>query len=113
MSSLHKYANNDPNSNLHWHRVDLDGAPYRARGKQLPLLREEEREGRVVTVHDAKNGTFCTHDPEQNAKYLYILDRIYNRWFVMLYVRRWRKQNKMYVYIEWLERYVEDRQTTG
>ena len=93
---------------LFWERADIDGLPFR--GQQAPLLRGDEFEDRVVRVADPKNGTFYTGDPEQNAVYLKVMDGVANSWYQLVYVTRWRdKGDKFhYVYIEWLEYFLED-----
>ena len=96
----------DPAS-VHWHRSDLDGLPFRGKPE---LYRSEEIENRLVTTSDAKNGTFYTGDPEANAAYLAVMDRAANGWFSIVFRERWRDANDKhhYVYVEWLENYVED-----
>jgi hypothetical protein len=93
---------------LFWERCHMDGMPYR--GAQPPLFRSEEYDERTVCVCDPKNGTFYTGDPQQNAEYLKVLDGIANSWYVLQYVDRWRMPDDIhhYVYIEWLERFLED-----
>lgn len=111
MNSLVKFVNNkDGNGRgqLFWERADVDGLPFR--GHQAPLYRNEEYEERVVRVADPKNGTFYTGDSEQNASYLKVLDGISNSWYQLIHIDRWRNEgdNYHYVYIEWVEYYLED-----
>lgn len=97
---------------LHWGRASSDGLPFR--GNSAPLLRDDEYEDRVVRVADAKNGTFFTGDPEQNLRYLLILDRVANGWYQILHIDRWRdtNSNNHFVYVEWLEFFMEDGKPT-
>ena len=111
MNSLVKFVNNkDGNGRgqLFWERADVDGLPFR--GHQAPLYRNEEYEERVVRVADPKNGTFYTGDSTQNSSYLKVLDGISNSWYQLIHIDRWRNEgdNYHYVYIEWVEYYLED-----
>lgn len=115
MSRLIKFANEkDGNGRgpLHWGRVDIDGLPFR--GANPPLLREEEYEDRLVKVADPKNGTFYTGDAEQNKAYLRVLDGISNSWYQLIHIDRWRNDgdNYHYVYVEWVEFFLEDGKPT-
>jgi|TARA_R110000824_G_scaffold169171_4_gene346234 hypothetical protein len=97
--------------NLYWGRADKDGLPFR--GQEAPLLREEEFDQRLVRVADPKNGTFYTGDAEQNKKYLEVMDGAANGWFHIVFVDRWRDDDKHHhVYLEWLEYFLEDGQPT-
>jgi hypothetical protein len=95
------------NSDVYFNRVAVDGIPFRG---QAPLLKSSEAEERLTQVNDAKNGTFYTGDPVQNAAYLEVVDRIANSWYQLIFVDRWRNDgdNHHYVYIEWVERYMQD-----
>lgn len=97
---------------LFWGRADIDGLPFR--GKEAPLLRSEEFEERLVRVADPKNATFYTGDTAQNKKYLEILDGAANGWFHLAFIERWREDEDKnhYVYVEWLEYFLEDGQPT-
>jgi len=114
-NSLVKFTNRkDGNGRgqLFWNRADVDGLPFR--GQMAPLLREEEYEERVVRVADPKNGTYYTGDEEQNAAYLKVMDGISNGWYHLIFVDRWREDGDRhhYVYIEWVEYYLEDGKPT-
>lgn len=100
---------------LHWGRADLDGAPFRARNGVVPLLRNDEMDERLVRIADPRNGLFYTGDPEENAKYLKVMDGIANNWYQQVYIKRWRKKGNdhPHVYIEWLEYYMEDGKPIG
>jgi hypothetical protein len=110
-TSLMKFMNRKDGGSrgqLHWGRADIDGLPFR--GSQVPLYRNDEAEERLVRVRDPKNGTFYTGDPEQNAKYLDVLDGAANGWYEIPFLERWRNpdDNYHYVYVEWLECCYED-----
>jgi len=94
--------------NLYWGRADVDGLPFR--GHTPPSLRQEEFEERVVRVADPKNGTFYTGNEEENADYLKVMDGVTNGWFHLIFIDRWREDGdkKHYVYLEWVEYYLED-----
>lgn len=114
-NSLIKFTNQkDGNGRgqLFWSRADVDGLPFR--GATPPLLRSEEYEERVVRVADPKNATFYTGDPAQNAAYLKVMDGIANAWYQLVFVERWREDGDKnhYVYIEWLEYFLEDGKAT-
>jgi hypothetical protein len=115
-SSLVKYMN-DQNGRgrgrLHWHRATRDGLPFR--GEMNPMMREEEFEERLVEVKDARNGIFDVNDPDQNARYQQILDRITNGWAQLIYVDRMPvpEQRTWIVYIEWADRFMEDGHPTA
>lgn len=110
-SGLVKYMN-DQNGNgrgkVHWHRAAQDGAPFR--GQIDPMMREEEFEDRLVEVRDAKNGIFDVNDPDQNAIYLAVMDRIANGHYQAIFIdRRFDEEKKTWlVYIEWAEKFMED-----
>jgi len=107
-TSLVKFFNKcetESGKKLFWDRADIDGYPFR--GPVPPMFTEEEYEQRVVRVADAKNGFFDVSDPEQNKKYLEIIDACCNGWFKCLYIERfWQNTTKHY--IEWVEFYMED-----
>jgi len=104
--SLIKYAR-EARPDVHWGRVELDGFPFR--GKEVPLLKEEEFADRTTKTFDAKNGTFYTGDKEQNSLYLEVMDKAANGWWSIIFIERWRNpgDNHMWIYIEWIEGYVQ------
>jgi hypothetical protein len=110
MSSLIKFVQQRQSKRgpVYWNRASQDGLPYR--GQVDSLRREEEFEATSVRVRDPDNGTFNTADPEQNEKYLYVMDRIVNNWYTLLHIERWRntEANGMMIYMEWVEQYLED-----
>jgi len=106
--SLVKYKNSSQNpDDFHFGRADVDGFPFRG---LPPLVKEEEVEDRMVRMAEAKNGTFYTGDPEQNQRYLEVLDRIANGWYTTVFTDRWRNEgdNFHYIYLEWLVNYFQD-----
>ncbi len=109
--SLVKYMN-DHNGNgrgkVHWHRAGRDGLPFR--GQIDPMMKEEEFEDRLVEVRDARNGIFNVNDPEQNARYMQVMDRIANGHYQAIFIeRKFDEENKTWlVYIEWAEKFMED-----
>lgn len=109
--SLVKYLQNSiSHGDFHFGRAELDGLPFKG---NPALLKQDEVEERLVSACDAKNGTFSTGDPEQNARYLEILDKACNGWYKILFVDRWREpgDKHYHVYVEWVENYVMDRAT--
>ena len=110
MSLVKYYGDKDGNGRgqLWWGRADKDGLPFR--GRQVPHLKEEEFEERLVMVGDAKAELFdVTEDNETRQRYLWVVDRIVNGHFVCLHREHHFSDGKMLVYIEWVERYMEDR----
>ena len=112
-------VNGGSRGRLYWGRADIDGAPFR--GNAPPTGTEEELESRLARVHDSKNRIFDTSDPDENAAYLDVMDKIVNGWAQCLHrhhdhirerirgadgVRRTRM--KVLIYIEWIEWYMED-----
>jgi hypothetical protein len=97
---------------LFWGRADIDGLPFR--GHNPPSMRQDEFEERVVRVADPKNGTFYTGDDEENAAFLKVMDGITNSWYHMIFIERWREEGDKhhYVYVEWVEFFLEDGKPT-
>ena len=97
---------------LYWNRADIYGLPFR--GFMPHSFRQEEFEERVVRVADPKNGTFYTGDTEQNADYLKVMDGVSNGWYHLIFIDRWREDGdkKHYIYVEWVEYFLEDGNTT-
>lgn len=115
-TSLVKYMNDQNGGGrgrVHWHRAAQDGLPFR--GQIDPMMREEEFEDRLVEVQDAKNGIFNVNDPDQNAIYMAVMDRIANGHYQAIFIdRRFDEENKTWlVYIEWAEKFMEDGHPTA
>lgn len=107
---------------LYWGRADVDGAPYR--GELLPPMPESELEERMIRVAQPRNRLFDLADPEDNAAYLAVLDRVANQWASCLYTRhyhlKYRRKVKdaggerlepdvrIKVYVEWVEFFMQD-----
>ena len=108
-SGLVKFMN-EVNGNgrgaLHWHRSDIDGAPFR--GQIPPTMTTEEFEQKLTRVGDAKNRVFDLSDANDNQAYLKVLDKIVNGWAQPLHVERLITIDKKEVYIEWVEWFMED-----
>ena len=100
---------------LHWHRANSDGAPFRANGS-IPILREEEYSEMTERVYDTKHATFDTNNPEEQIHgrtYQDVLDAITAGWFNLLNPREYKWGDNedgkptMYVYVEWAEPFQE------
>lgn len=89
---------------LHWHRADLDGVPYRG---QPPAYSEGEFEARTARVTDARNAFFDLHKPEQNQRYLEVVERCCSGWYRLLHLERFWRGTTCH-YVEWVEYYIED-----
>lgn len=109
--SLVRFMNrnkDESGAQLHWHRATTDGAPFRG---PPPMLTGEEFDDRVVKVADPHNGIFDITKPDQNKKYLMVLDGAANGWFQILYIKRpgeYDPSDKTKAYVEWVEYYMED-----
>lgn len=99
---------------LHWHRANKDGAPFR--GEKTPILKEEEYEQLAEKVSDAKIAVFDTSKPDERIHgrtYQEVLDAISAKWFTLLTPRQyqWSKSKTgkptMFVYVEWAETYMQ------
>jgi hypothetical protein len=113
-------TNGNGRGQLQWGRADRDGAPMRSH--QPLLLTEEEAEERLTRVADPHNQIFDTTDPEQNAAYLAVLDKVCNGWAKWLSAPRAMRcaikrkypdgtveiDYKIKVYAEWAEIFMED-----
>jgi hypothetical protein len=106
--SLVKFSNRTQHNGqrIHWGRSGEDGLPFR--GQQAPMYTQEEWEEKTVKVADPHNGHFDTSDPEQNKKYLEVLDGITNGWFQCIYIKRQYDPEQKMVYVEWVEYFLED-----
>lgn len=114
MSSLVKYyqdrgpENGNGRGQYWWGRADRDGLPFR--GRAVPNYTEEEFEEKLVRTGDAKVNLFdVTEDGDQRQAYLTVVDRVANGWYVCLHREHHFVDGRMLVYIEWFERFVEDR----
>jgi hypothetical protein len=94
---------------LFWGRAAEDGLPYR--GKFAAMYRDDEFEDRTTVVKDARNDYFDTMDPEENARFLEIMDAILNGWFQLVHIERFVEIEGVRTtkhYLEWAEYYRED-----
>jgi hypothetical protein len=73
-----KSGNSGEQSNIHFHRADIDGMPYR--GKPYPL-KEEEYEELAETVHDGCVDVFDLAVPEQKKKLEEIVEGVTSGWW--------------------------------
>lgn len=109
MSSLIKYLDQregNERGRLYWGRLGEDGLPFR--GNNVPLYRSEEWDERLVRVGDFKNGSFNLQDPEQNRRFLEVMDRALNGWYALFKRHDDFEHDKQTVYLEWAELYLED-----
>ena len=119
MGSLLKFASRRPD--LHWGMAAEMGAPFRG---DVPTLKEGEADSRLIQVNDPKIRIFDLSDPKQEKDYVEILDKVSNDWAQIIFIERHALKTvtvdpetkasiedvRMKVYVEWLERYVEDSQ---
>lgn len=106
--SIRKYVTEDAadgGGRLFWSAADLIGCPVKA--DRPPLLREEELHERLEVENDFRAEEFDLGDAEQRARYVSIMDRVVNGWYVTHFVDRWRDPNtgRRMVYVEWSQRY--------
>lgn len=106
-SSLVKFANRRVHrgQQLHWHRADMDGSPFRG---EMQFLTEEEYEQKVVRVGDPQVECFNLLDPVQKKAYLDVVDGIVNKWFELVFIQRFIKIDPPTHYVEWVEYFYED-----
>lgn len=108
-----KFKESNQGGDLHWHRADRDGAPFR--GAMPPLLKEEEFEDLSQKVLDSKVAIFDASDPthrQHGRTYQEVLDGVVIGWFRLVCDRKykWGKRKgklTMFVYVEWVETYVQ------
>lgn len=121
INSLVKYANRGnaeapDGKRLHWDRVRIgaDNLPFR--GDVAPLYKEEEFEQRVTKVADFRNCFFDTSKPDDNKKYLDVMECCFNGWFQLVHLDRfWVDEHGLrtrFHYVEWAEFYLEDGSRT-
>lgn len=111
-AELLKFANRqtDNGKKLFWGRAPVDGAPFR--GTMAPQYTEDEFSERTHRVHDAHNGVFDPLDPEDNRRYLEVMEGWANRWYQIVFIdRQWtdvKRPGRRLIYIEWLVPFLED-----
>ena len=112
-SSLVKFASRNRRLSAHnagelfFNRASVDGAPFRSYTGP-PAFTERDFETKAVRVLDVHNGTFDTWNPEQNAQYLSVLDKVTNGWGQLMYIHREHLAEGTRIYIEWTQAYLED-----
>jgi hypothetical protein len=85
----------------------LGGLPFR--GPFAPTLSQDEIETQVGVTFDFHAETFDLADEQQKQKYIWVMDRIVNRWFCLHHIERRliAEKNTTIVYLEWSQRYGE------
>lgn len=80
------------------------GLPVRSRG--APTLTQAEYDDVEVT-HDFHSEDFDLSNEEQRARYVGIMDRIVNGWYVLVYRTEPTRlpDGRLVVYVEWSQRY--------
>lgn len=91
---------------LFWSQ-SLGGIPFR--GPYAPTLSQDEVETQVEMAFDFKSDVFDLSDVEQKKRYIGVMDRIVNRWYVLHHIERQLipAEKKAIVYLEWSQRYGE------
>lgn len=91
---------------LHWGRVAEDGLPFVGNPS---LLTNEEAEVRLVQCLTARNRRFNLLDAEDNKAYLNVIEHCGNGHYIRLKdVTLVATLDQHVVYVEWLERYMQD-----
>jgi hypothetical protein len=111
-NSLVKFTNRtvaEDGRKIFWNRADVDGVPFR--GTHAPIMPDEEFEARMVRVADPHNGFFDVTKPDENAKYLAVLDGVCNGWFKLITIERFLNCEPRH-YVEWVEYFLEDGSRT-
>ena len=103
-------------ANLYWGRANQTGRPLRTRSTP-PLLYNEEYEGKIEEVIDAKFGKFDLSDPEMvvmDRTWAEVMTGIARDWFVWFgEPRYWEERDpktgglKTVCFAQWLELYDE------
>jgi len=98
--------NTEHGGRLFWSGA-LGGLPFR--GPYAPTLNQDEVETQVSTSFDFKSDVFDLADEEQRKRYVWVMDRIVNRWFVLHHIERQliAAEKRAIVYLEWSQRYGE------
>lgn len=101
--------------NLHWGRVDLDGAPFR--GNTAPLLRGDDADALLEKTFDTFCATFDTSQPQQEYyghTLARILDGESNNWYqIRSWSERWHEKPDgpvMYIFVVWSIPHMELKQ---
>lgn len=99
-------GNNEHGGRLFWSQA-FNGLPFR--GSYAPTLSQEEVETQVGTTFDFKSDVFDLTDKEQKQRYLWVMDRIVNQWFILHHIERRLipDEKRAIVFLEWSQRYGE------
>jgi hypothetical protein len=99
-------SSDDHGGRLFWSQA-LGGLPFR--GPFAPTLSQEEVETQVGVTFDFKSEVFDLSDETQRKRYVAVMDRIVNRWYVLHHIERQmiQAEKKAIVYLEWSQRYGE------
>lgn len=105
MGSISKYVgeqSEDHRGQLFW--PGAMGLPVRGRG--APTLTQSEHD-EIEVQHDFHSEDFDLSDEKQKARYLGIMDRIVNGWYVLIYRSEPSRQadGRILVLVEWSQRY--------
>lgn len=71
----------DKGNPVSWDRADIDGVPFRGR---MPLMSPEEFDQKVEREVDGHVQAFRLWLPEEKEACESVLDRIANRWYVLI-----------------------------
>jgi hypothetical protein len=74
------------------------------RGPAAPLLTRDELENMVEIHHDYHCETFDLTDPEQKARYVHVMTRVVNGWYI---VHKSTEPTPTTRILEWSQRYGE------
>jgi hypothetical protein len=86
---------------LFWSEA-LGGLPYR--GTHAPVLTRDELESQVEVHHDYKVEKFDLEDEEQQKRYINIMTRVVNGWYIL---HKNLEITPMQRVLEWSQRYGE------
>lgn len=103
--SLLKYVgeqDDEHNGKLNW--PGFLGMPVRG---QVGLIKERELEESVEVAYDFHCDEFDLSDPEQRDRYVKIMDRIVNGWYVQRFCDNYIDEvtKKRKVWLEWCQQY--------
>lgn len=91
---------------------NLQGVPYR--GDAAPILSPEAMQ-QLQTFGDFQVGLFDLMDPDHLANYIWVMDRVYNRRFKVIFLQRyWNPESgKVLIYVEWCQIYSHEAKSGG
>lgn len=90
---------------LFWSSNLPNGIPFR--GNAAPTLTRDEIETSVDVQWDFFCQEFDMANPDDLAKYRWVMERAVNGWFYVHFVDRWRDEGtrSRVIYLEWSQRY--------